>query len=354
MKPQNIFLQLKNPCEPLISDKCLLWLAGTFGAAGHPLRSLAAREEIPPAGLLLTNLPVKGSFLPGSGCAVLKLTSSGDRAAALKRLLGHLYGRTRYFHPPSAGGSGRALRRLIKLAVRSFAGRLEPETLRDEPSGTPAEPEIPEGRSVIFRVNVDWDRRGLELLERWCERFSVRPTLAVAGSEVANHRKRVQDFVARHQVDIASHSFSHYVVLSSQSLNRQRREIVDNQSFLEDLCGKPVSGFVAPYVRYDRRTFDLLQEYGYRWFIRSWLLHPVGLPGYRLLDLGVNFYFSPGWETRLPLSLARSDLVFQLHLRDLVKLESEIERTLAYLAHRRVSFIDCSTYYQQRRERCFL
>lgn len=354
MKQQTVFLRLKNPCEPLVSDKCLLWLASTFAAAGHPLNSLASSTQICSEGLLLTNLPVKGPLQADSGCAVLRLISSSDRMAALMRWLGRFYSRSRYYHPASVTGANRAVQRLIELAKRPFARRVEQASGCAEPSRPSAEPEVPAGRSVIFRINVDWDSRGLELLERWCERYRLRPTLAVAGSEILDHRKRVREFVAHHSVELASHTFSHYVVLSGHGLKRQRREIIDNQHLLEDLSDRPVIGFVAPYVKYNRTTFELLQEYGYRWFVRSWLLHPVGLPGFRLLDLGVNFYFSPGWENRLPESLARSDLVFQLHLRDLVRLESQIEWMLEYLGQQQVRYLDCSTYFEQRRERCFL
>jgi len=354
MKSQTVLLRLKNPYEPLFSDKCLFWLTSTFGAAGYSLKSLAADEEPGPGALLLTNLALKDSLESESGCAVLRLSSSSDRAAALMRRLGRLYGKTRYFHPANVSGPNRAVRRLIELAKLPFAKKIDQAGAGAEEPPKAGEPKVPAGRSVIFRVNVDWDARGLDLLDRWCDRFGLSPTLALAGSEILDHQKRVREFVDRHSVDIASHSYSHYVVLSSRSSKRQRREIIDNQHFLEDLFCKPVNGFVAPYQKYDRRTFELLQEHGYRWFIRSWMLHPVGLPGFRLLDLGVNFYFSAGWEQRMPHSLARSDLVFQLHLRDLVKLESQIERTLAYLAGRRVKYLNCSSYFEQRRERCFL
>jgi peptidoglycan/xylan/chitin deacetylase (PgdA/CDA1 family) len=354
MNQQTVYLQCNKPCEPLFSDKCLFWLASTFAAAGHPVKSVADRLEPGRKDIVLTNTTVRGSLAPESNHEVLRLTSSTDRMESLMRMAGRIYGRSRFYHPPSATGASRTIRRLIDQAKKPFAKQFEQPSETFTPLPNSPESLSTEGRNVVFRINVDWDSRGLDLLDRWCERFELHPTLAVAGSEILEHRRRVREFVNRYNVDVASHSYSHYVVLSSRTRERQRREISDNQSFLEDLFSRPVRGFVAPYIKYNRNTFELLEEYGYRWFIRSWMLHPVGLPGFKLLDLGVNFYFSPGWENRLPQSLGRSDLVLQLHLRDLVKQEKQIEWMLEYLAGKRVRFIDCSTFFEQRRGRCFL
>ncbi|MEA2063051.1 MAG: polysaccharide deacetylase family protein, partial [Gemmatimonadota bacterium] len=324
--------------------------------SGHRLLSLADPVKICGGELLLTNRPARDFGKIGPGCEVLKLSSPTDRLTALMRALGKPYGRSRYFHPETAAGQGKIIRRLIGLAKKPFAGKLAPQSTGDAvpAAASTSTPAIPPGRNIVFRVNVDWDAKGLELLDRWCDRYRLRPTLAVAASEIKGHEKRLQDFASRHSVEIASHSFSHYVALPSQSISRQHSEISDNHNFLQDLFGQPVSGFVAPYLKYDRRTFELLAEQGCHWFIRSWQVHPVALAGFNLLDLGVNFFFSTGWENRLPWSLARSDLVFQLHLRDLVSLEHRIEWMLEYLAGQKVRFLDCSTYYELTRERCFL
>ena len=354
MNQHTVYLQCKNPCEPLFSDKCLFWLASTFALAGHPVKSVTDRLEPGPEDIVLTNHKTRDSLPPESNYEVLRLTSPTDRMESLMRLLGRIYGRSRFYHPSSAAGASHAIRRLIDLAKKPFAKQHEQYSETFTPPGNSPETPSIEDRNVIFRVNVDWDSRGLDLLDRWCERFKLQPTLAVAGSEVFEHSQRVREFVTRYQVDVASHSLSHYIVLSSQNRKRQRGEISDNHRFLEDLISRPVCGFVAPYIKYNKNTFELLEELGYRWFIRSWMLHPIGLPGFKLLDLGVNFYFSPGWENRLPQSLARSDLVLQLHLPDLPKHQKQIEWFLKYLADRRVRFIDCSTFFEQRRGRCFL
>ena len=199
----------------------------------------------------------------------------------------------------------------------------------------------------MFRVNVDWDSHGLDLLERWCECFGIRPTLAIAGCEIQGHEKRIKDFVERTGADIAGHSWSHRVVLPCHGVRRQREEVLRNKTFLEDLTGREVNGFVAPYIKYDRRTFDVLADSGHHWFIRSWSVHPVPLAGFDLLDLGVNFYFSPGWEEISVSRLALSDLVFQLHLTDLPRLEAGLERALVRLHELGVRYLSCQDYYRE-------
>jgi hypothetical protein len=215
--------------------------------------------------------------------------------------------------------------------------------LSDEITNQP----IPGTRRVVFRVNVDWDEAGFCNLERWCDRYPLRPTLAVAGTEIKSHTGRVKKFLQATGANLASHSWSHYVVLSSCGKRRQEREIQDNHHYLEDLCGRQVTGFVAPYLKYNRRTFDLLQEAGYKWFIRSWLVHPLRLARYSLVDLGVNFFFQPGREQLLWQRLALSDLTLQLHLRDLARFEKEMERLLEELVSRGVRLVDCDTYFNE-------
>ena len=346
MDRKNIYLQLKNPCSPLFSDKTLLWLASTFAAGGHRVEAVTGSVAPRKGELLLTNYAAGQKALPEPG-NVLRLTSATDRWNRLMLALGYFYGKTRYFHATAPGAGGQPARRLIEWLKKPFRGVHLAGRPEDRPGAAEAQPPIPPGRRVVFRVNVDWDPQGFSLLERWSAKFGICPTLAIAGSEIQGNVKPVRTYLERTGAGVASHSWSHYVVLSSLSRAGQRKEIIDNQRFLEDLSGKAVGGFVAPYTKYDRHTFALLEEAGYRWFIRSWLVHPLRLPGFRLIDLGINFFFQPGWERAIFHRLALSDLVFQLHLRDLVTWEKELENLLGELPAYGVRVVDCDTYYQE-------
>ena len=334
-----VYLHLANPYEPLYSDKCLIWLAGTLAVQGTAL-SAVDRPPAPGEGeLLLTNSsqvePEK------SAGTVLRLTSPRDRLNRLMLALAKLYGKSRYFHATTPEGSNKFVQNIIHLLKRPFRSSA-PDS---EPVAATAYREaILVGRRIVFRVNVDWDDRGFELLQRWYGDLPMEVTLAVAGSEIRGKTDRIKTFLNKPGVETASHSLSHYVVLPSHGLNRQRREVEGNQRLLEDLTGGKIFGFVAPYIKYDRRTFDVLQELGYRWFIRSWTPHPVPLQGMYLVDVGVSFFFRPGWETAIFNRLAYSDLALQLHLRDLVQLGDRFAAILRELTGRGVRLVNCGTF----------
>ena len=346
MNKNTTYLLLKNPYEPLFSDKSLMWLASTFPASGSRLLCVEAPPLLKEGEILLTNLPPGKIPLPGNG-NIIRLTSSTDRLNRAMLLLAHFYGKSSFFHATTESGRNTLVQGLISLLKKPFRreskNAASPEVLSDEA----ASQAIPEGRRVVFRVNVDWDEAGFSTLQRWCDRYPLRPTLAVAGTEIKSHAGRVKKFIQDTGANLASHSWSHYVVLSSYGKRRQEREIQSNHHFLEDLCGRQVTGFVAPYLKYNRRTFDILQEAGYRWFIRSWLVHPLRLARHGLVDLGVNFFFQPGREKMLWQRLALSDLTFQLHLRDLARYEKEMEQLLEELFSRGVRLVDCDTYFNE-------
>jgi len=307
MNKKTAYLLLKNPYEPLFSDKSLMWLASTFAARGYRLPSVSEPPVLKEGEILLTNLSPGKSSLPSRG-NILRLTSSTDRLNRLMLLLAYFYGKSSFFHAATESGKNTPVQGLIRLLKKPFRRKSKIKAGSEASSDETTNQPIPGGRRVVFRVNVDWDEAGFSNLERWCDRYSFRPTLATAGTEIKSHTRRVKEFIQRTGADLASHSWSHYIVLSSYGKNRQRREIRDNHHFLEDLCDRQVTGFVAPYLKYNRRTFGILQEAGYRWFIRSWLVHPLRLAGYGLVDLGVNFFFRPDLEQLFWQRLTLSDL----------------------------------------------
>jgi len=346
MNNNTVYLWLKNPYQPLFSDKCLFYLAGTFVASGYKLKAVTAPPVLESGDILLTNLTISEKYFP-SDSAVLCLTSPTDRIIRLKNVLGYFHGKSRFYHTSMISGENTFLRVAIDFLKKSFQSSYCPAELPEKGAAEAGGTTIHSGRRIVFRVNVDWDEEGFSLLERWCDIYSLRPTLAIAGKEIDGRQERVKSLVERFGLDVASHSLSHYVVLSSQSRQRQYREISGNHSLLENLLSKSVTGFVAPYMKYNRDTFELLEEAGYRWFIRSWSIAPLPLAGFSLIDLGTCFFFSPGWKTGIVERLAISDLVVQLHLRDLIPLADHADWLFKGLALRGVRFVDCETYYKE-------
>lgn len=330
----------RSPYEPLFSDRYIMWLAGTYAASGSRVIT-QTRPVTPREGeLLLTNFNrVQNS---GEG-AILRVDSPSDKYFRLMRPLGKAWAASGLFN--SRIERRAPVQNLLSLLRRPFTARSDIRRGRIE--APEADCAIPPGRRLVFRVNVDWDSRGLENLDRWCSRFNLRPTLAVAGSEISGKEKLVRQVVERHGIDIAGHTWSHRVVLPSRSRRTQMDEITHNKAYLENLFGFEVSGFAAPYMKYDRTTFDCLAESGHRWFIRSWSVHPLPLPGFEMLDLGVSFFFPQGWETALAVRLALSDIVVQLHLHDLSRFEQSLETVLADLSARGVRFVNCTQFYSE-------
>ncbi len=338
---QTVCYSVKRPWTPLPSDRAVLWLASTYAAAGCRVRAVARGEAAgDDCGLLLTNYPVAGS---GHHYPVIEIGGDGDTRSLIRLALGRIHGLSPFYQRGDLK-TGRLLSGLLRPLGKLLSSRKT--CLPPRPAG----PDVPSnlsGRRVVLRVNVDWDPRGLDILQRWCERFGLRPTLAIAGSEILASQQRVRRFIDATHCDVASHSWSHYVVMSSHGRRRQRMEITDNHDYLRQLSGREVRGFVAPFIKYDRRTFELLRECGYRWFIRSWLLHPLPLQQSGLTDLGVSFSFSRGWQNRLPARLGHSDIALQLHLHDLVRHEHLLEHNIRLLLQHGVRIIDCETFFRE-------
>jgi len=338
---RTICYSIKRPWSPLPSDRAVLWMASTYAASGYRVRAVAHPEATgDDCALLLTN---NRTNMLDSDAPVIRVGCDGDRRDMVRLALGRLYGRSPLYQR-SDMRTGRILSGLLWPLRKLLSSR----------TGLPASeltmPEVPSalaGRRVMLRVNVDWDSAGMDILERWCERYGLRATLAIAGTEISGSEQRVRNFVDQTGCDIASHSWSHHVVMSSQGRKRQRMEIQDNHDYLRQLTGHEVRGFVAPYIKYDRHTFELLQESDYKWFIRSWLMHPLPLEQSGLTDLGVNFSFSRGWQNRLLSRLACGDIALQLHLYDMVRYEHLLEHNIRLLLQHGVRIVDCETYLSE-------
>lgn len=110
----------------------------------------------------------------------------------------------------------------------------------------------------------------------------VRATLFVIARSVKDPRKRpLIDEAVRAGHEIASHSLSHRYLTQLDEAGK-RTEIGDSKALLEDTIGTAVRGFRAPGYRIDRRSLELLAEYGYAWdssvFPTAHYERLVGLP----------------------------------------------------------------------------
>ncbi len=97
--------------------------------------------------------------------------------------------------------------------------------------------------------------------------------------------------------DIGSHSVSHQR-LSRLSTAQLHRELADSKSWLEDLCGKPVTAFSAPLGDFDTRAVRMALELGYSLFATSasWWNRPGAVTRNRVVArTSVERYATMAW-----------------------------------------------------------
>lgn len=338
-----VYLDLANPYAPLTSDRTATWLA-SLAAVYHDTAVRCLGSELPEKGsLLVTNRKQKVELI--ENLDLLRLESGGQFTEKIFRRLGILYGQLPDFH--AKGGS--PLRSALTRIARTFLSPREaqPERSADILSETNAG-DVP-ARDIAFRINIDWDAQGFEALASFMEQERIPLTIAAAVDEIRGNLGEVRELAAAFEIEIASHSMGHYIFLPGMSGNKQRREIRDSRNWLQDNLNTEVKGFVAPYMRYDRRAFEIIEEAGYDWFIRTWALCPVPLQGTTLTDLGVSYYLKRNWKESLPASLRAGNILFQLHLPDMRTLSAEIGEMILWLKNRGCRFVTCSDFLKNHR-----
>ena len=106
--------------------------------------------------------------------------------------------------------------------------------------------------------------------EAWpvLRRHAIPATLFVDTSRVDGPRPALSSeevrTMAEGGMEIASHSVSH-VNLTELDAGELADELVDSRAALEAMVERPVTGFAAPYGRYDASTVEAARAAGYRY-----------------------------------------------------------------------------------------
>lgn len=137
------------------------------------------------------------------------------------------------------------------------------------------------GRSwTINEENSNERARYDFFLHVWYSLLQVPPTIrekALIEIEAwSNHEKDIRsdnlpmntteliDLAKDPLISIGGHTSNH-AALRFVDINTQREEIASNKLWLENVLGKPITGFAYPNGSYDRRTISLMKEVGYEY-----------------------------------------------------------------------------------------
>ena len=122
--------------------------------------------------------------------------------------------------------------------------------------------EPPEQRVVLLSFDVELvdDPDDVVTLAEILEENGITGTFFVTGKFAEKHPACVKRLASKHE--IAAHSYSH-PVMTRDSRPEQKAEILIGKQVLEEVTGKEVVGFRAPYNRIDAQMITLLKENGF-------------------------------------------------------------------------------------------
>lgn len=132
--------------------------------------------------------------------------------------------------------------------------------------------------ATTFIANYDTESKSclehLETIVTMHLKHQVPATFfVVAGIINDTNKHRVVKLLDNPLFEIGSHSYNHQVVMPhplANSVGNPRIEIVDSKKKLEDVFGKELTGFAAPYAYTDgfvnqKHILELVQEAGYKY-----------------------------------------------------------------------------------------
>lgn len=122
---------------------------------------------------------------------------------------------------------------------------------------------------------------GVKIYADLLGKYNVKTTFFVLSELLPQHKDAVL-YLADQGHEIACHGKTH-VKPMTMSLEQFRTEVSEAKDILEQLIGKPVTGYRAPCYSIDNARYDLLPELGFRY--SSSRMDIPGHPLYGSLDL---------------------------------------------------------------------
>ncbi|NDJ75621.1 MAG: polysaccharide deacetylase family protein [Chloroflexi bacterium] len=144
-----------------------------------------------------------------------------------------------------------------------------------------------------FWISTSWDdghvldRRVVDLLNR----HNLRGTFYIARDYLPDRLSDSEIVVLAQEHEVAAHTLTH-PILTEIALDDARQEIMGSKAWLEDLTGRPVTGFAFPAGIFNQDLRNLAEDVGFR-VARSVRQFSIGTTGLDYLDLPTTIHIYP-------------------------------------------------------------
>ncbi len=103
---------------------------------------------------------------------------------------------------------------------------------------------------------------GLPRVLDMLDELGIKTTMFVTGRSAELYPKTIKRAARKHEIQC--HTYEHET-LEFLNYDEQKETILKCRKVLEDLTGKTIDGFRAPYLRFNKTTFKVLHDLGFRY-----------------------------------------------------------------------------------------
>ncbi|MBW2971477.1 polysaccharide deacetylase family protein [Candidatus Woesearchaeota archaeon] len=152
--------------------------------------------------------------------------------------------------------------------------------------------EVPERQYVLLSFDVepvDGEQSVMDMLDI-VYRTNVSATFFVTGEYAEEHPEIVKLMTGR---EIACHGQTHKA-FTKMTKDEKKAEIIRCRDTIENITGKKVMGFRAPYNRIDRETLEILEDERFMYdasYIKGWGFLFPRLRGHKIGEIPVSSTF---------------------------------------------------------------
>jgi peptidoglycan/xylan/chitin deacetylase (PgdA/CDA1 family) len=184
------------------------------------------------------------------------------------------------------------------------------------------------------------------------ERNNIPATFFITGEYADTYPETVKKLA---KFDIGCHSYSH-PNMAKLTKEQQREEITRSRATLENLTGRKITGYRAPYNLLNKDTFAVLAEEGFEYdasIISGWRIF-YAVPPTDIKEIPISsyqgmpmedvswMYFTHGLGTKPFFNIIRQSRgvnSYDFHPHEIIKEKEEFEKVILYLKIRNATFI---------------
>ena len=105
-------------------------------------------------------------------------------------------------------------------------------------------------------------RDGMPKILDMLDELNIKATMFITGRSAELYPKIIKRVAKKHEIQC--HTYNHEV-LENLSYEEQKKSILKCKKILENLTGKKINGFRAPYARFNKTTFKVLHDLNFRY-----------------------------------------------------------------------------------------